>query len=305
MDKLNFASSIETVVNICTGVTMRIQGIPADRVNAVINSIRQLPGGWGLLEIQQHQVAATPLPGESGEELPSNTTMYNKLTKRLLTILPTGSRVVSHRRNGFSEILGTRETRDATWKRAVVWEANGRMFTLIPPMPQAENSANALQGGGPEAAQPYCLPESVLHTHFTDQDDRIVQHSFIYYLRESCEAAGASVWAGKSPQGVTFRIQGIATKVVKRILEKVANQIGCPVSIHHYRVAATPLPGENGQAFPENTIMLMSLSRETFFRFGEWNYSLFVEGQGGFDFFAWATPRTRASVEGSSTFAFP
>jgi hypothetical protein len=121
---------------------LRVQNVTLETVDYVLGVIARFPAYGAGIAIRQRQVEITPLPGENGEELPSDTSLRERLTKRLLMVLPTGSRAVSNCCNGFNEVLGPRETREATWRRAIDCGANGRLFWLIP-------------SNRPEAVQPF------------------------------------------------------------------------------------------------------------------------------------------------------
>ena len=113
---------------------LRIQDIEPSKVNDLVPQLAGYYRDTNPVHIVQRQVPATPLPGEKGEELPLGTALRERLTKRLLMILPTGSRIISNCfGTGFNEVLGPRETREETWKRAVKMRAAGRTFMCLPP----------------------------------------------------------------------------------------------------------------------------------------------------------------------------
>lgn len=113
------------------GVLLRIQGIsPAAVYGATETAMKGLNVHGPVRVIQVQRLAANSLaPG--AVELPPGTTLRMHLTKRLLMILPTGGYIVSNCFNGFAEVLGPRDTREATWRRILEHRANGRLCMLL------------------------------------------------------------------------------------------------------------------------------------------------------------------------------
>jgi hypothetical protein len=102
-------------------------------MNAYIESMQRHGGTVSWIE---QQTRATPLPNIQAGEIPWGTVIRQKLTKRLLKLLPEGVYLVSNSyRNGGEEIfadrLGGAETREAVWCRAQLTGASNRLCRLI------------------------------------------------------------------------------------------------------------------------------------------------------------------------------
>ena len=112
---------------------LKVQHVsPAAAHNATSALVGQHDPFVRMQIVQVQMVARAVQPQGQIGELPSGTHLRTKLTKRLLMILPTGSRIVANCSPGLNEILGPRDTRDAPWRRALEREADGRMFMLFP-----------------------------------------------------------------------------------------------------------------------------------------------------------------------------
>ena len=87
------------------------------------------------VSVVQQLAEKTPLPNVAAGEIPWGTVLRQKLTRKLLKLLPEGAYVTSNLYGGgeeiFSERLGPLETRETTWRRATLADANNRLCRLL------------------------------------------------------------------------------------------------------------------------------------------------------------------------------
>lgn len=85
--------------------------------------------------VVEQQVEEAPFPNIAAGEIPWGTVLRQKLTKKLLGLLPEGAYVVSTVYNGaekaLSEKLGPPESRETVWRRATLVGANNRLCRLV------------------------------------------------------------------------------------------------------------------------------------------------------------------------------
>lgn len=117
---------------------VRIQGISLDEIRSTLNVFLEGARSDGnSISVIEQQAEATPLPNVQAGEIPWGTVIRQRLTKKLLMLLPEGAYLMSNLyspKTGeevFSEQLGSAETREATWSRAVLAGANNRTCRLV------------------------------------------------------------------------------------------------------------------------------------------------------------------------------
>jgi len=116
---------------------VRIHGMATDEIRPLMNAyIESMQRHGGTVSWIEQQTRATPLPNIQAGEIPWGTVIRQKLTKRLLKLLPEGAYLVSnlHGSGGeeiFAERLGAAETREAVWCRAQLTGASNRLCRLI------------------------------------------------------------------------------------------------------------------------------------------------------------------------------
>ena len=88
-----------------------------------------------MFSVVEQQVDETPLPDVAAGEIPRGTVLRQKLTKKLLRLLPGGAYITSNLFSGgeeiFSERLGPPETCATAWRRAMLAGANNRLCRLL------------------------------------------------------------------------------------------------------------------------------------------------------------------------------
>ena len=117
-------------------LTVRIHGFPLATfhtyMDACFASIGQTASSVRVVE---KQVEKTPLPNVKAGDIPWGTLIREKLTKKLLKLLPEGAYVVSNLYAGHEEIFAVRllgkGTRDDLWGRAVRVGANKGLCRLV------------------------------------------------------------------------------------------------------------------------------------------------------------------------------
>ena len=115
---------------------VRIHGMSLDEIRSLMNAYFESAQKHGRsISIIEQQADATPLPNVIAGEIPWGTVIRQKLTKKLLKILPEGAYLVSNSYSEgeeiFSERLGAPETRETTWRRALISGANNRLCRLV------------------------------------------------------------------------------------------------------------------------------------------------------------------------------
>lgn len=115
---------------------VRIHRVPLDEIrrwtNAYFASAEKRAKSVSIVERQAEE---TPLPNVSAGEIPWGTVLRQKLTKKLLRLLPEGVYVTSNLYSGGEEILSERlgppETRETTWCRARLASATNWLCLLL------------------------------------------------------------------------------------------------------------------------------------------------------------------------------
>lgn len=117
---------------------VRIQGISFDEIRVTMNVFLEGSQRDGhSISVIERQAESTPLPNVQAGEIPWGTVIRQKLTKKLLKLLPEGAYLLSNLysintgEEVFSEHLGNAETRESTWRRAVLAGANNRTCRLV------------------------------------------------------------------------------------------------------------------------------------------------------------------------------
>ena len=117
---------------------VRIQGVPIDKIRYLMNSCfesEQRKGG--TISVVEHQAEVTPLPNVQAGDIPWGTVVRQKLTKKLIKLLPEGAYLLSNVYSSvtgeekFSVQLGNLATREETWRLAVIAGANNRLCRLV------------------------------------------------------------------------------------------------------------------------------------------------------------------------------
>ena len=115
---------------------VRIHRVPLDEIRTLLNAnfASALEKAQKFSVVEQ-QLEEAPLPNVAAGEIPWGTVLRQKLTKKLLRLLPEGVYVTSNLFSGseeiFSERPGSLETRETTWRRATLAGANNRLCRLL------------------------------------------------------------------------------------------------------------------------------------------------------------------------------
>ena len=115
---------------------VRIHGAPPDEIRrwttAYFAAVEKRAKSVSVIEQQAEE---TPLPNIAAGEIPWGTVLRQKLTKKILRLLPEGVYVTSNLFSGgeevYSERVGPLETSENTWRRATVAGANNRLCRLL------------------------------------------------------------------------------------------------------------------------------------------------------------------------------
>ena len=116
---------------------VRIHGMPVDELRSLMNAcIESMQIHGNTVSFIEQQTGATSLPKIQTGEIPWGTVIRQKLTKKLLKLLPEGAYLVSNsgdsgREPIFAERLGGAETREAVWRRAQLTGASNRLRRLV------------------------------------------------------------------------------------------------------------------------------------------------------------------------------
>ena len=117
---------------------VRIQGVSIEKIRLSTNAFLEGAQRRGkTLSVIEQQAELSPLPNIQAGDIPWGTVLRQKLTKKLLMLLPEGAYLLSNhyssitREEVFSEKLGKAETREETWRRAVLAGANNRTCRLV------------------------------------------------------------------------------------------------------------------------------------------------------------------------------
>jgi hypothetical protein len=114
---------------------VRIHGLPLDEIRMLLNAnFASAVENAKSFSVIEQQVDPTPLPNVMAGEIPWGTVMRQKLTKKLLNSCLRALTLFSTATLGeeiFWEHLGAPETRDTTWKRAVIAGANNQLCRLL------------------------------------------------------------------------------------------------------------------------------------------------------------------------------
>lgn len=98
---------------------IRIQGVPRHRFENPFNAGIEFFGKDKPIRVVTREEPRRPLPDLASGEIPWGTVMREKLTKRLLKLLPEGSRFtfrVLPCGRTLQVVVGTPDTRDETWE---------------------------------------------------------------------------------------------------------------------------------------------------------------------------------------------
>lgn len=117
-------------------MNVRIHRVPLDEVRKWMKAyFASAEKRAKSVSIVEQQTEETPLPNVAAGDIPWGTVLRQKLTKKLLRLLPEGVYVTSNLFSGgeeiFSERLGSLETRETTWRRATLAGANSRLCRLL------------------------------------------------------------------------------------------------------------------------------------------------------------------------------
>lgn len=116
---------------------VRIHGMPLDDIRPLMTAfIESIQRNGATVSLIEQQTGATPLPTIHAGEIPWGTVIRQKLTTRLLDLLPEGAYLVlnSYGSGGegiFAERLGGADTREEVWRRAQLTGASNRLCRLV------------------------------------------------------------------------------------------------------------------------------------------------------------------------------